>query len=84
MQSRRCVNHTKHYKFSSNHPSGIGQPFIIISHCNISMSHVSINTMASGVNFLFFSLGLGTDANTATLRVRFIWDSIISIVAGFR
>ena len=44
-------NRTKHYKFSSNHPSGIGQPFTIISHYNMSMLHFSIDTKALGIHF---------------------------------
>ena len=42
-------NRTKHYKFSSDHPSGIGQSLTIISHYSISMLHVSIDTKALGI-----------------------------------
>ena len=31
-------NRTEHYKFSSNHPLGMGQPFTIIRHYSMSMS----------------------------------------------
>ena len=42
-------NRTKHYKFSLDHPPGIGQSLSIISHYIISMSHVSIDTKALGI-----------------------------------
>ena len=55
---------TKHYKFSSNHPSGIGQPFTIISHYNMSMLHFSIDTKALGIHLNFSSLRLDIRAET--------------------
>ena len=51
-------NYTKHYTFSSNHPAGIGQPFAIINHYNMSMLYVSIDTKALGIHFNSSSLRL--------------------------
>ena len=57
-------NRTKRYKFSSNHPSDIGQPFTFIGHYSMSMLHFSIDTNALGMHLNFSSLRLDIRAET--------------------